>query len=259
MAETSVLELVRQWRSAQFVQPPYFFPGDEEVLERAHAVHRFNTLRQYIESEAYGDPDDWRFHVGLLPMPYMGDVFKADIFILTLNPGLAPIDYHAELAHLEFRSGLLQTIRQEHLDASYPFLELDPRRAWQWGYWEQRFRDLALAWRRRHGGTYQDALSSLARRVCVLQLVPYHSRRFDLATKAFQALKSTKLARDFAGQLEERAQRNEVVLILQRGNWGWGLRELEGRIVVYNGPEARGASLSLKSRGGQAIGRWLGI
>lgn len=53
-------------------------------------------MRELISSDHFG-ADVWStFHIGLLPMPYMGNLKQARVSLCALNPGLGPHDYVGE-------------------------------------------------------------------------------------------------------------------------------------------------------------------
>jgi hypothetical protein len=57
------------------------------------------TLGGWLEayrSLDYCASHDRRLHLGLLPQPFFGDLRRASIYVLLLNPGLGPDDYYDE-------------------------------------------------------------------------------------------------------------------------------------------------------------------
>ena len=100
VAGREVPELVSWWRGVSLDQPPFVHPEDKSVLEATPgAVSRFKKFTDYAADELMGDRNDGTFHLGLLPTPYMGDLQRATIFVLTLNPGLHPSDYFVHKQH----------------------------------------------------------------------------------------------------------------------------------------------------------------
>jgi len=49
------------------------------------------SLDRFIASSRF-NPDDRDFHFSLLPSPYVGNLSRADILLLLLNPGFKPAD-----------------------------------------------------------------------------------------------------------------------------------------------------------------------
>lgn len=103
---------------------------------------------------------------------------------------------------------------------------------------------------------YIDRLRDVARRVACLQLVPYHSARFE-ERKRFSGLKSSKLVYSFLHEeLLPAARAGRALLIAARRSKEWGLTE-ETNVVIYSGSETRAAHLNAKSRGGDKIRAFL--
>jgi hypothetical protein len=73
-------------------------------------------------------------HLGLIPVPYMGDLDHSSIFILMANPGLKNIDYYAEQENEELKKTLKNNLIQEDLDKEFPFACLNPKFSWYSGY-----------------------------------------------------------------------------------------------------------------------------
>lgn len=260
MAGMALDELVADWRALPLDGPPYLFPKDQTLLRRSDKqVVTFKDFASFANSDALGDRKDTRFHLGLLPVPYVGDIQQASIFILTLNPSLEPLDYFGGERVPELREAIVQNLRQEDLDSEFPFFALNPRFSWDgsFRYWEGKLHEIVQKIREVKGLGYGEALSHMAKSICCLQLVPYYSRVFG-NERLLSGLASTKLiTRYVQEELAPRAKKKQVLLIVVRQKTSWGVNEQDA--VVYKGNESRGASLSLKSRGGKAIARWLGL
>ncbi len=84
------------WSNLVTTKPPYI-PENETKLKQNPDAYclTLKSFDAYIKSKDFGNKDRW-LHTGLLPMPYIGYLKKASIFILTLNPGLKPLDYYSE-------------------------------------------------------------------------------------------------------------------------------------------------------------------
>jgi hypothetical protein len=51
-------------------------------------------------------------HTGLLPMPFVGSLSRAKVFLLMLNPGLSPTDYFGEFEQPAYRGALRNNLFQ---------------------------------------------------------------------------------------------------------------------------------------------------
>ncbi len=239
--------------------PPYIHRKDCEPLcgylrGKPHLPDPL-SFDKFIKSQRF-DPKDEDFHFSLLPVPYVGNLAKADVFILLLNPGFAPGDYYAEYENRAFKRALRRNLEQDFQGTEYPFLYLNPRFCWNGGYrwWEAKLRDIVqTVAKEQHGGCYLDALKAVSRRVVAIELVPYHSARFRSRpeiTNLPSAQAAKKWVRD---SLVSRAKQRKVVIVVTRKTEVWGIRQFRDSIVCYNGSEARAAHLTSNSRGGKAI------
>jgi hypothetical protein len=198
-------------------------------------------------------------------MPFAGDLNRADIFILALNPGFQFSNYWAEYKSYQYRECIERTLRQDFENVEFPFLSLDPALCWYSGfmYWEKKLRDvLLIIAETQFSGSYFDAMRSLAKRLAVIELIAYRSQSFA-AHKLIKQLPSTAIARNHVkSNLLPRAIRGEIAIIVTRQVASWGIEEDgvgSGCLCVYKGAQTHGSSLSSRSEGGRAILRRYGI
>ena len=95
-------DLINAWRRFDGTKAPHLLEGDRDALTRHGHSRRYGSWENYIGSQDFllSSPD---LHLDLLPVPYVGDLAKASIFLLLLNPGLSPVDYYAEYKVGSFR------------------------------------------------------------------------------------------------------------------------------------------------------------
>ena len=141
--------MVKFWRACPLAGPPFVHPEDIPILGPSASgflAHRDTHFRQFLAGPRFGDPDDDRFHFSLLPVPYMGDLQRADIFLLLLNPDFNVADYYAEWNVPDFRWRMERNLYQRLKGVKFPFLFLDPELCWHPGYrwWERKLRDVAV-------------------------------------------------------------------------------------------------------------------
>lgn len=250
-------ELVTRWRQLATTNSPFAFEEDMRVLEAnrgSYVVHPNYT--DYAKS-SLSQSKDSRFHLGLLPVPYSGDLELATVFVLMLNPGLCPSDYFGEYNVPQYRAKVIENLQQKP-NRRFPMAYLSPNVAWHGGgeYWRGKLNWLALLLTRVRGMEYWDALSLLSKRICLLQMIPYHSTRFSFPLAEADRLHSTLLVRRFVH--EEVLPRDNVLILVLRQVAQWRLPS-QSNIIQYRGPESRSAHLSPNSRGGEAIALHLGI
>lgn len=218
--------MIEDWQAVSLRDPPYFFPADEDIL-RAGKVPcaSYRTYRSFAASSHLREDARDVLFVSLIPKPYIGELATADIILLQLNPGFGAHDVFGELQSSEFRRALVRNLRQEHGGRTHRFPFRDPRFAWHGGftYWESRLRPYVAALQQHRAlSSYQDALAAMGRRLAVLELVPYHSRRWCIPGSTVRRLPSAQLAVAYAHDvLVPRARTGAAMLIVVRGHKFW--------------------------------------
>jgi hypothetical protein len=251
-------ELVTAWCNWEPGSPPYFLDGDDALLSKAASKERIAThssWEAYIGEPGFGLPGDTRLHLGLVPVPFAGDLGRARVFVLLLNPGLEPDDYFAEYKVPGFRDRLIWNLKQDFSRSEYPFVYLDPSISWHSGYrwWHGKFQgviaDLAKKW----DVGFADARQYFSNILACVELVPYHSVSYNLSDRIREQMRSVRIAREHVHEcLRPRAQAGEVLIVVTRHCVKWGLPE-SSHVVTYLGSETRAAHLSPNSRGGKRI------
>lgn len=253
-AQSAYVDLVSAWRA---VKPPgpYVLPGDEQAIDRWGRKVDYSSFEQYCADTNFGRPDK-RLHLGLVPIPYMGNLQAATVFLLNAQPGLHPIDYFSEQRFTAYRRMLLNNLHQKDVK---PFPFLGPELSWHSGgdYWVGRFGDLPLKLAG-SSGSLRAAREGLGERVAVLELVPYHGESFGVPDAVIDGLRSVALVQRFAREnLLPRARNGEILVVVIRRQRDWGLPRLRN-VVIYDSPHARGGYLTSKTPGGKEILRFLG-
>ena len=252
------MNLLQEWAEWKVESPPYILASDLPLIMSERSAQATVIKRSWAEAITADDfcaPGDARLHLGLLPIPYIGDLRRATIFLLMLNPGLGPDDYFGEYQITGFREALLSNLKQDFSDKSQPFLFLDPQYSWHGGFdrWHSKLAgvigELAKIWRT----TYSSARTELGRSLACIELFPYHSRSFNDIGGWLQNLQSVQLARSYVHDVVmQRVHCKEAIVIVTRQSRVWGITESDC-VVVYTCREARAAYLTPSSRGGKAI------
>jgi hypothetical protein len=262
-------ELISFWR--RFLRPlpttpPYAHPDDLPCLIEKYGQSKIaepSNFDSFIASTRFGDSKDRQLHLSLLPVPYLGDLRRAEIVILLLNPGLSHTDYWGETKspafYEPFRRRLEDSLRQSFSGQRFPFLGLDPQLCWWSGFewWEKKLHDVAFKISRTHfNGSYFKALRDLSSRVACVELVPYHSSSFG-AHSLIKKLPSAQMAVRFVQEsLVQDAVAKKRTLIVTRKIEDWGFKrgaKSDGNLIIYEGGQRRGASLGVDTPGGRAI------
>lgn len=239
-------------------QPPYIHRRDAECFDARYwrrkppYVRERLDFRGFINSQRL-DPRDAHFHFSLLPAPYVGNLGKADVFILLLNPGFSPGDYFGEYERTDFKKALKQNLKQDLSGVECPFLFLDPQFCWHPGYrwWERKLGKIVQAVADvQHKGDYLPALKAVSQRIASIELVPYHSRKFRAGQLA-ERLKSARAARAWVNDyLVPLARKGKIVIV---ATYKWHLKNHRNSVVCVKKGAARGFPLTPKTKAGKLI------
>jgi hypothetical protein len=256
--KTALHELISAWRSMPLSTPPFVLPGDEAIVGNGRC-YPYRTYADFISDPEFGRLSPTQFHTGLLPMPYSGDITRAQIYILALNPGFTPRDYYAESMDRSFRQERTCQLKQQNLDDKFPWSPLNPAHLWSSDYWSRRFRDMAVALAEQRKISFSTAISRISCKTAVLEFVPYHSKSFGIPSNVLDQLRSPKLMFRFVHDyVVPRAKQDKAIVIVTRQVKRWNLPKHKN-IITYTPAQARSAHLNLKSPGGKAIAKKLKI
>ena len=183
------------------------------------------------------------FEARLIPLPWNGPIKTAKAFVAFLNPGVHPEDISREKSNDQFRQRLRQNLKGE---SKYVYFEPDysdhPGAAWA-------HRTFGANWS--HGD--RD-------RVCIIQLVAYHSQDCRAPYKAYKTLMSTlKMKLWIRHDLLPRVRSGNAVLVVGRGARGFEVESEPNtcNFVRYEGGKCRSASMRQNTRGGKALHSFL--
>lgn len=251
-------DLLWEWANWSSSSLPFILEADRAILDSTQRSPAFVTFHNW--REAYGAPDfcapkDHRLHLGLLPQPFFGNLRRASIYVLLLNPGLGPHDYFGEYEVPEYRRALLANLRQDFGTGLEPFLFLNPRYSWHggFGWWHGKLSGVIDTLAKSWSVPFSEARDRLARELASIELVPYHSSSFRNTRGLLRGLQSVALARAYVHDVVlPRVRRGKAIVIVTRQASVWNLPKHSG-IVRYSGQQARAAHLSPNSPGGKAI------
>ncbi|MFW9873091.1 MAG: hypothetical protein ACFFG0_08330 [Candidatus Thorarchaeota archaeon] len=228
------------------------YPGDEFLLNEDYCVY-FKSFNDYVISDLFGNPYDRKLHIGLKPVPYIGNLNKSSIFLLMLNPGLNPSDYIQDDT-LEFNKLYNNNLFQKG-NEDFPFFILNPQICTHSGYsyWFKKLRLIIEKIKKTENISWLEAQEKISKKIALLELIPYHSKNFGLSDKIINKMNSVRTIKNYVKKvLVPKARNHECVIIVMRSSKNWEL-EPEEKIVVYNNVEARAGSLGVNSRGYEEI------
>jgi hypothetical protein len=178
MTTEATENLIEFWRQCSLEGGALCHPDDKQCLGSKLADTGGVTFSQFITSDRFGTHET-KFHLSLYPVPFTGDLRRADIFLLALNPGCDSADYWTETEptsdteRLCYRDRLKRNIRQDLEEMEYLFFALDPKFAWSTGfvYWERKLGEVVWTIAKSYfENDYRMALQNLACRLAVVEL-----------------------------------------------------------------------------------------
>jgi hypothetical protein len=226
--------LVSAWRDLCGTSP-FILKGDEYLVQK-ELCHPFATFRDYVQDPRHGLDPEYKFHTGLFPVPYVGRLDRARVFILMTNPGFGPHDYFGEHEVDAFRAAMLANLRQELVDGDCWIPYLNPAFFWHGGfaYWRQKLRD--FIGETTSVSVFKETLRNLASSVAFIEAIPYHSARMAKsvsAEKLSAKLRSTFLITKYVEHdLIPRARSGEILVLCLRGPWGLAAKTCKN-VIVY--------------------------
>ena len=250
--------LLTTWSNWNELKAPYILEEDRDVLKSlrsSKAITTFTSWPEVYGADGFAAPGDTRLQLGLLPHPFCGDLKKAEIYILLLNPGYGPTDYYGEYEVPEYRQAALANLKQTFTDGTLPFFLLDPKFSWHGGFtwWHGKFAKVIEELARFHDVPYTEARAELGKKIASIELLPYHSTSFRDSGGWVRQLDSVRLAREFVNDyVIPKVESGKAIAIVTRQAKAWNL-PIHPNVIRYTGAEARGAYLTPNSRGGIAI------
>jgi hypothetical protein len=188
------------------------------------------------------------FETRLIPLPWNGPIKSARAFVAFLNPGL---DW-GDLPYEQGNSGFCDSLR-ENLKGRHPYV-----------YFEPEYQNHAGAeWARGTFGPDWPVIASA--RICIIQLVAYHSVNGKAPSKVFHRLRSTAVMNAWVQHtLLPRVRARDAFLVVGRAVSAFGVGDepetpnfVRYGGVGYRGREYRRALMRTDSRGGDALRRFL--
>lgn len=246
---SNIPHLINAWRKLDTDTKPFILDADrpalDEIINAKNGYHQISSSSQFCKSDLCQAPSDkTKFHFNLLPMPYLGNIRKAKVYILTLNPGFGFNNYYLQSLP-EYRENKIRQLRQTNLNKEYPWI--DPDFCWTGGfqYWFKRIRPVIERLQKKEGINFREALKIVSKNVATLELVPYHSSSYKLSRKVFNQMESPKLMLEFVKSfVMPKAKNGEALVICARKVKEWGLEEQMDNVITFKGHETRGAHLT---------------
>lgn len=145
------------------------------------------------------------------PIPWVGNLHKAKVVIVMLNPGMQKLTKQLRDEKSE-RPHLVRNLRQKNRPTLF---SLDPELKETGGgrYWRGRFRTYVES----QFDNLEDGYAHLSRHICIVQLVPYHSLKDPGSVRT--KLPSAKAMREWI--LAEIKLKHRKIIVIRGYNDIW--------------------------------------
>ena len=248
--------VIEAWRNTDLSREPYCLNEDIKQMNQSDHYEDIFSYEDLVKRLGEVKRAPQKVHLNLLPIPYIGNIEKAKVIILSANPGLGATDYKIDDEDDSYRKILMNNLKQESFD-DFPFFCLNPQYAWHGGfdYWEPRFWPIIVQLIEKKSLNYYGALREISNLIAVIEYIPYHS----ISSPVFRGLESTRMMKEYVHKvLLSRARNGQIDIIVTRKAKEWGLSN-EKHVIVYSSGQARSASLGIESDGGKRILKYFGI
>ena len=145
------------------------------------------------------------------PVPWAGNLLKAKVIIVMLNPGMSKLSKQINDEELE-RPFLARNLGQKNNPSLF---YLNPKLKQTGGgiYWRRRFKSFV----EKSFDNLEDGYAHIARHVCIVQLIAYHSQKDPSSIRS--KLPSARIMRDWI--LDEVKLKQRKVLVIRGYNDIW--------------------------------------
>ena len=193
------------------------FNGNYVLKEEQAIVEKFNKK---IKNDLY------KVHTQIMPAPFMGDVHKAPVVILMLNPGFTKEEDSADYYN-KYKDWWQMEIQHIHKFPDLPLFCLDEEYGKSSDYWIKKLKPL----------TSVSSNEKVARNLCKIQFFPYHTEKYRNIHKNLfteEGFEDYLPSQKYNFQLVKNAMARNAIIIITRSKKMWfnavkGLEEYENK------------------------------
>jgi hypothetical protein len=200
------------------------YPADKPYLEKVQEElggSRRRDKQFNVDSLDPKEESNGKFHFGLGAVPYVGNLRKAQIFLLMVNPGVRQSDYD-ELGDKNVQE-LLKQNRLQKFDHCFALNETgDKRQGWVDYFSNSVFGTLIREFPQKRSDVLR---ATLRAKLAILELVPYFSQTVALidGCKIAEVLPSAQLALNAVAEIAKDKQ-NLIIPRWPNGAKRWHLK-----------------------------------
>lgn len=214
----------------------YYAACDKEFLEKIKENSDYTKLA-----------DHYKLDLRVIPLHFIGNILKAKLLILNLNPGIDEEYYTFYQNNKSYQEMIYNNLTLE----KPKFFEFDYYSTNNEGYWSRLkplFEDeyLEKINRNQNGEDTRKLDEFFTKTVALIEFFPYHSQNFselgDIFDKTVKKMKGYLPSQQFVFNIiKERVQNGDVVIVFSRsiGRWMRAIPELKVYDKVYQSSNPR--------------------
>jgi hypothetical protein len=229
------------WTDFEYQDDDNYLDKDEDAVKKQNKRFQKDHSRR---------KKNLTIHTKLCPMPFVGDIFNAKVYILQANPGLmlpplAKEPVPIEKRNKDFKNLIENCLKLKFEDMSYPFYFLDPK-IWHINgsvWWRNNLEPILQRLAEDKGDIETDGILKegiepekyyrhLATSICAIEIHGYRSRKFREPDPPIPSSK-------YNYRIVKHAMENRKVIVLTRSEDWWydhveGLKDYEHLIKISN-------------------------
>lgn len=195
------------------------FDGNYVLKEEQAIVERFNKK---INNDLY------KIHTQIMPAPFMGDVVKAPIVILMLNPGYTKEEDKVGYYN-KYQDWWINEVQHIPTKSNFPFFALEEEYSKSSPYWATKLKPITLL----------SPTEKVAKNICNIQFFPYHTEKYRNIHKNLynaESFDNYLPSQEYNFQLVKNAIARNAIIIITRSKKMWlkAIPELENYENSYS-------------------------
>lgn len=225
------------WKELSLDSKPYIHPRDKEIVKQYLKQLDCNWKEFVSNADLISEKENTMLYTSLIPVPYVGDLEKAEVIILMTNPAFNPMSIWAEENSKEFFDALKSNLYRDKKSKYNPFLFLDPNFSWHPGfvYWTRRLKRTIDRIMEKRNLSHLQALEWVGQKIACVQLFAYSSKTLDSIKINSLFPQSVKAVQDYINKkILPQAKQNKKLVIVVRSIEAWGIPKGKNVILCNN-------------------------
>ena len=251
-------QLIEFWKGNPVADSPGFKVHCEDrkdLLRWIEEDHR--RLAATTNRQSFGHDPKGAIHLNLSPVPYVGSLRTADIFVAMTNPTVGEQDY-VDGDEPDFQMMLQRNLNQLQEESCFALEKISKWPSWS-DYYRRLFNRFVRDYSRcsprfvnRPEREREEVVwAELKSRVAILELIPYYSQNADyvVASGLHQVLPSSLAAKRALQKVADERSKTDAYIICRwkKGPERWGIRRERCAVGEHRGGLSAGVRHGLGS------------